>query len=678
MEEGELNVSEEKSEYTQETLDTCTVIWIRENVYGMSVLDIGCGSGGDALFLAQEGKHVLGMDYDREQICEARRTVSNQAEAVSGSVKFVCSDFLDYDFNTQTFDSIILSNVLHESSDPYSILEKAEKLLTPLGKLIVTFPLVLDGSEKNMRVGYIGELYGSLLQLFQPQRIQTLGSNIGIICEKKDCSTSDNTLELNAITILEAGFLERECRLRNKLNDVEATLSLLQSKSKKLQRSYTKLKEEYNEIKTSKLGRLQLWYWHSRRWPARFARTIYRGIKGVFLRKRNRVEELSITQPKQLPIVQPVPTIGKSAILFMVTNGAGLGHLTRSMAIARRIVRMDPEQEIIFITTSAAINLLHRENFEAYHIPSRSSLSSEMTAAQWGKMLLANLNQLFSLYNISTVVFDGAYPYAPFVNSITSHAGLEKVWVKRGSDKPEAVEARLQLEKHFDHIILPGEAGAQLPVGDSHHIGVAPIVYIDKEELLTREQVRTLFKIPDGTLFVYLQLGAGYGYDLNSRLSCVIDVLREKGNIMIAIGESPIGESLQMYEEDIIVIKDYPNSRYFNGFDYVISACGYNTFHELMYFGIPTMFLPTAETGVDDQLSRARLGERAGVAIVVDSFDKEKIRQAVDLLSDSEENHRMRANASKISFLNGADDAARSILALNQEARKAKEGLKSV
>ena len=178
-------MSEEKSEYTQETLDTCTVIWLRENVYGMSVLDIGCGSGGDALFLAQEGKHVLGMDYDREQICEARRTVSNQAEAVSGSVKFVCSDFLDYDFNTQTFDSIILSNVLHESSDPYSILEKAEKLLTPLGKLIVTFPLVLDGSEKNMRVGYIGELYGSLLQLFQPQRIQTLGSNIGIICEKR-------------------------------------------------------------------------------------------------------------------------------------------------------------------------------------------------------------------------------------------------------------------------------------------------------------------------------------------------------------------------------------------------------------------------------------------------------------------------------------------------------------
>ena len=671
-------MSDGTSGHQQEEMGTCTTQWVQENIHGATVLDIGCGRGECALALAREGKRVLGMDYDREAVCEARKKLSSQTEPISGSLKFVCCDFLDFDFHEQVFDSIILLNVLQEAGSPYFILEKAEKLLAPSGKLIITLPFGPDGKEKTVRLGYISELYANLVQLLQPHRMQILQTSIGVVCEKKGSPVFDEALRLNAITILETGFLEREQRLQSKLSDVEAALSLLQNKSKKLQQKYSRLSEDYSEIATSKLGRLQLWYWHSRQWPARLARTIYRGLKSCFLRKEKEEGKQGAVQLKQLPAAEPVPTIGQNAILFMVTNGAGLGHLTRSMAIARRIARLEPEQEIIFITTSAAINLLHRENFEAYHIPSRSSLSSEMTAAQWGKMLLASLNQLFALYNINTVIFDGAYPYAPFVRSITSHAGLEKIWVKRGSDKPEAVEARLQLEKHFDHIILPGEAGAPLPAGDSRHIGVNPIVYIDKEELLTREQVRTLFKIPDGALFVYLQLGAGYGYDLNSRLSCVIEVLREKGNIMVAIGESPIGDPLQLYEEDIIVIKDYPNSRYFSGFDYVISACGYNTFHELMYFGIPTLFLPTAETGVDDQLSRARLGERAGVAVVVDSFDKEKIRQAVDRLSDPEENRRMRANASNISFLNGADDAARSILALSKQARTGEKDFKPV
>ena len=62
------------------------------------------------------------------------------------------------------------------------------------------------------------------------------------------------------------------------------------------------------------------------------------------------------------------------------------------------------------------------------------------------------------------------------------------------------------------------------------------------------------------------------------------------------------------------VVRDFPLSRRFRAFDLAVSAAGYNSFHELLRFGIPTLFIPNQDTALDDQQGRAQFAADRGLA----------------------------------------------------------------
>ena len=68
-----------------------------------SVLDLGCGTGGHALTLAQHGYQVAGVDRSAAMIAEARR----KAEKGEMSLDFVVGDLRELDLGT-TFDATIM------------------------------------------------------------------------------------------------------------------------------------------------------------------------------------------------------------------------------------------------------------------------------------------------------------------------------------------------------------------------------------------------------------------------------------------------------------------------------------------------------------------------------------------------------------------------------------------
>jgi len=43
-----------------------------------------------------------------------------------------------------------------------------------------------------------------------------------------------------------------------------------------------------------------------------------------------------------------------------------------------------------------------------------------------------------------------------------------------------------------------------------------------------------------------------------------------------------------------------------------VQAGGYNSFHEMRSVGLPTLFLPNMNTGMDDQLARCKVAEEEG------------------------------------------------------------------
>jgi hypothetical protein len=58
----------------------------------------------------------------------------------------------------------------------------------------------------------------------------------------------------------------------------------------------------------------------------------------------------------------------------------------------------------------------------------------------------------------------------------------------------------------------------------------------------------------------------------------------------------------------------------FLGLDAAVASAGYNTFHELMFAGVPTVFLPLPRIA-DDQAERARRAEAAGAARIAPTLE---------------------------------------------------------
>ena len=129
-----------------------------------------------------------------------------------------------------------------------------------------------------------------------------------------------------------------------------------------------------------------------------------------------------------------------------------------------------------------------------------------------------------------------------------------------------------------------------------------------------------------------MQLGAGEINEIDSEIRITVDVLLTYEHIHIVIGESMIGDRIKYSHERIHIIRDYPNSMYFQAFDATILAGGYNSFHEVRNSGLPALFYPNMETGMDDQLARCSAAELEGWGIILKKRDAKSIQSSISEL----------------------------------------------
>ena len=135
-----------------------------------------------------------------------------------------------------------------------------------------------------------------------------------------------------------------------------------------------------------------------------------------------------------------------------------------------------------------------------------------------------------------------------------------------------------------------------------------------------------------------------------------LDELLKIENLHVILGESMIGDRIDIEMPNLHIIRDYPNSQYFNGFDAVIQAGGYNSFHETRAFGLPALFYPNMETGMDDQLARCRVAEKEGWGYVVKERTQKSIREGIGTLLVHAQNHNTPAQT------NGADEICKQLI----------------
>jgi 2-polyprenyl-3-methyl-5-hydroxy-6-metoxy-1,4-benzoquinol methylase len=75
----------------------------------MSVLDIGCGEGRTARYIARSAASVIGVDPDTERIASARDTDDEEG---SCPVDCRCEDAVMMDFPVASFDAVIFTRSL--------------------------------------------------------------------------------------------------------------------------------------------------------------------------------------------------------------------------------------------------------------------------------------------------------------------------------------------------------------------------------------------------------------------------------------------------------------------------------------------------------------------------------------------------------------------------------------
>ena len=134
------------------------------------ILDAGCGTGETALFFAERGHPVLGIDFLDRPIQEAKR----KAQERNLSAEFVRMDALTLADFDRRFDSVIDSGLFHVFSDDDRVRYVAglAHVIRPGGRLfLLCFSDEEPGTQGPRRVSR-GEIRGSFSDGWEVEEIR--------------------------------------------------------------------------------------------------------------------------------------------------------------------------------------------------------------------------------------------------------------------------------------------------------------------------------------------------------------------------------------------------------------------------------------------------------------------------------------------------------------------------
>lgn len=365
-------------------------------------------------------------------------------------------------------------------------------------------------------------------------------------------------------------------------------------------------------------------------------------------------------------------------IVNYAVNGSGAGHLTRLCAINRWIRRylqvLDLRAEIYFLTSSEADSLLFAERFASFKMPSKTIIGDTgidkitylALAKQWVWHSLGLLRP--DLFLVDT------FPRGSF-GELLSALDLcrHKAFIHR-SVKEEVLSrpdfaAMLPL---YDLILVPEyEQESQgtikgLRRGQLHYVG--PVMIRDQAECWSRDKVRAHFAVGEDKLLVYVSAGGGGDRGAASHLHTVCELLRQIPNLHLIVGAGPLYRGPSLHGPHVTFVTQPGMAELLPGMDLAICSAGYNSFHELMHAGVPTIFLPQ-EKIADEQDKRAEQAAQVGAAIhlrepIGSPQFAVQLQRAVATCLHPEQRAKAHAAATALVPSNHARDAAQKLLSL--------------
>lgn len=100
-----------------------------------NILDVGCGNGRDLEVIAATGASVFGVDSSGRMIDSAKERLHSFKNV---SIQEAGAERLP--FTDESFDKVLLSEVIEHVNDPSLVLREIHRILVPLGILVLSTP----------------------------------------------------------------------------------------------------------------------------------------------------------------------------------------------------------------------------------------------------------------------------------------------------------------------------------------------------------------------------------------------------------------------------------------------------------------------------------------------------------------------------------------------------------
>ena len=153
-----------------------------------AVLEVGCGAGGCALYLAKTGASVTAIDINENGIRHARTLT--QAEHFNGKRHFQQVDAeAELPFPAASFDAIYSNDAMCHILDRSAALRSWRRVLKPGGRLLFTDAMILTGPVSNAEIALRSSIGRYLF--VPPGENERLITQAGLhLLEARDLTTS--------------------------------------------------------------------------------------------------------------------------------------------------------------------------------------------------------------------------------------------------------------------------------------------------------------------------------------------------------------------------------------------------------------------------------------------------------------------------------------------------------
>ncbi|WP_234879102.1 glycosyltransferase [Sinorhizobium americanum] len=356
--------------------------------------------------------------------------------------------------------------------------------------------------------------------------------------------------------------------------------------------------------------------------------------------------------------LQPRRMGQRRRILFVATNGIGLGHITRLMAVAER---MSDDVDPIFFTRSAGAALVYGRGHAVDYIP--CGLAMGVTDISWNRAYAHELLSAVEAFDVSAVVFDGNRPFPGLIAVAESRRDLAWIWIRRALWRVDH-EFSADAQDIFDMVIEPGEFAHDEDHGPTRDlpgaVAVPPLLLLDPGTGLPRSEAAAKLGVDPDRFTVAVQLGSQRNFDFAGLPELIFAGLARRDVQTIQI----LNPLAKPYKEDRSTIPRrsvYPLAEYFSALDLLVTNAGYNSFHESVFGGMPSIFVPNEAPEMDDQHLRAVYAQAAGLGLCLRHSELNRVEAKLNLALSDDFRAEARRRSARLDFVNGAAIAAKAI-----------------